>query len=72
MNQIRSQLWYGLYETAILAPDQQLVESINVAEAAIKGRSRDLQYDSDHKEERQSIENAQRALKYLRHSVSRH
>jgi len=38
MNQIRSQVWYGLYETAVLAPNQQLIERINVAEAAIKGR----------------------------------
>jgi hypothetical protein len=71
MNQIRSQVWYGLYETAVLAPNQQLIERINVAEAAIKGRLWDLQCDSDHKEERQSIEDALRALKYLRHSVSR-
>jgi len=39
---------------------------VDATEAAIQGRLRDLQYDSDHHEERQSIVDAQRVLAFLR------
>jgi len=45
---------------------ERLIERVDAAEAAIHGLLRDLQYDSDHHEERQLIEDAQRTLLFLR------
>jgi hypothetical protein len=56
-----------LYSAAVLEvePDR-LIERVDAAESAIHGRLRDLQYDSDHHEERQLIGDAQRTLSFLR------
>ena len=43
----------------------------DAAEAAIHGRLRDLQYDSDHHEERQGIEDAKSTLAFLRRETTR-
>jgi hypothetical protein len=45
---------------------KQLIERADATEAAIHGRLRDLQYDSDHYEERHLMEDAQRTLEFLR------
>jgi hypothetical protein len=45
---------------------KQLIERVDATEAAIHGRLRDLQYDSDHHEERRLMEDAQRTLAFLR------
>ena len=67
MNAGKSQPWYRLYASAVLELEpKQVVERVDAAEAAIHGRLRDLQYDSDHHEERQLIEDAQRTLSFLR------
>jgi hypothetical protein len=59
--------WFDLYASAVLEVEpERLVERVDAAEAAIHGRLRDLQYDSDHHEERQLIEDAQRTLLFLR------
>jgi len=55
------------YASAVLELEpERLIERVEAAEAAIHGRLRDLQYDSDHHEERQLIEDAQRTLSFLR------
>jgi hypothetical protein len=41
---------------------KQLIERVDATEAAIHGRLRDLQYDSDPHQERQLMEDAQRTL----------
>ena len=67
MNEAKSQGWYQLYASAVVELDpKQLIKRVNETEAAIHGRLRDLQYDSDHHEERQLIEDAQRTLAFLR------
>jgi hypothetical protein len=67
MSHDKSQPWYQLYAAAVVELDKKvLVERVNATEAAINGRLRDLQYDSDHHEERQSIADAQRVLAFLR------
>ena len=67
MNEGKSQPWYGLYASAVLELEpKQAIERVDAAEAAIHGRLRDLQYDSDHHEERQLIVDAQRTLSFLR------
>ena len=67
MNEAKSQGWYQLYASAVVELDpKRLIERVGAAEAAIHGRLRDLQYDSDHHEERQLIEDAQRTLGFLR------
>jgi hypothetical protein len=67
MKEVESQSWYQLYASAVVELDpKQLIERVDATEAAIHGRLRDLQYDSDHHEERQLIEDAQRALAFLR------
>jgi hypothetical protein len=67
MNEGKSQPWYGLYASAVLELEpKQVIERVDAAEAAIHGRLRDLQYDSDHHEERQLIADAQRTLSFLR------
>jgi hypothetical protein len=59
--------WFDLYASAVLEVEpERLIERVDAAEAAIHGRLRDLQYDSDHHEERQLIEDAQRTLSFLR------
>jgi len=69
MNEAKSQPWYQLYASAVVELDaKQLIKRVNETEAAIHGRLRDLQYDSDHHEERQLIEDAQRTLALLRRS----
>jgi hypothetical protein len=44
----------------------RLIERVEATEAAIHGRLRDLQYDSDNLEERQLIADAQHTLSLLR------
>lgn len=69
MDQIKSQSWYQLCAAAVIELDPKLlIERVDAAEAAIHGRLRDLQYDSDHHKERQLMEDAQRTLRFLRHS----
>jgi hypothetical protein len=59
--------WFDLYASAVLERQpERLLERVKAAEAAIHGRLRDLQYDSDHHEERQMIEDAQCTLSFLR------
>jgi hypothetical protein len=67
MNEGKSQRWFELYSAAVLElePDR-LIERVDAAESAIHGRLRDLQYDSDHHEERQLIGDAQHTLSFLR------
>jgi len=67
MNETESQLWYQLCAAAVVELDpKQLIELVDAAEAAIHGRLRDLQCDSDHHEERQLMEDAQHTLAFLR------
>jgi hypothetical protein len=67
MNTAQAQPWYQLYASAIVELDpEQLIKRVNATEAAINGRLRDLQYDSDHHEERQTMGDAQRTLAFLR------
>ena len=67
MDEAKSQPWYQLYAAALVELDpKQLTERADATEAAIHGRLRDLQYDSDHHEERQLMEDAQRTLAFLR------
>jgi hypothetical protein len=69
MNEGKSQPWYGLYASAVLELEPKRVsERVDAAEAAIHGRLRDLQGDSDHHEERQLMKDAQRTLTFLRRS----
>ena len=67
MHEAKSQPWYQLCAAAVVELDpKKLTERVDAAEAAIHGRLRDLQYDSDHHEERQLMEDAQRTLAFLR------
>ncbi len=67
MDEAKSQPWYQLYAAAVVELDpKQLTERVDATEAAIHGRLRDLQYDSDHHEERHLMEDAQRILAFLR------
>jgi len=67
MNKAKSQPWYRLYASAVVELDhQRLIERVEATEAAIHGRLRDLQYDSDHHKERQLIADAQDTLALLR------
>ncbi len=67
MNETESQQWYQLYASAVVELDPELlIERVNATEAAIHSRLRDLQYDSDHREERQLMEDALRTLDLLR------
>jgi hypothetical protein len=67
MNAAKDQPWYQLYASAIVELDsKQLIDRVAATEVAINGRLRDLQYDSDHHEERQMMEDAQRTLEFLR------
>lgn len=53
MDEAESQPWYQLYAAAIVESDlKKLIERVDATEGAIHGRVRDLQYDSDHHEER--------------------
>jgi hypothetical protein len=59
--------WFDLYASAVLEEKpERLTERVDAAEAAIHGRLRDLQYDSDHHEERHLMADAQRTLSFLR------
>ena len=65
-----SQPWYRLYASAVVELDhKRLIERVEATEAAIHGRLRDLQYDSDHHEERQLIADGQDTLALLRRAV---
>ena len=67
MDDATSQSWYQLCAAAVVELDpKRLIERVDAADAAIHGRLRDLQYDSDHHDERQLMENAQRTLAFLR------
>jgi hypothetical protein len=67
MDEAKSQPWYQLYAAAVVELDaKQLIERVSATEAAIHGRLRDLQYDSEHHEERRLMEDAQRTLGFLR------
>jgi hypothetical protein len=67
MKEGKSQPWFELYASAVLELEpERVIERVDAAEAAIHGRLRDLQYDSDHHEERQLMEDAQRTLGFLR------
>ena len=67
MDEEESQPWYQLYASAVVELDpKQLIERVDETEAAIHGRLRDLQYDSDHHEERQRMADAQQVLALLR------
>jgi hypothetical protein len=67
MNEGKSQPWYRLYASAVIELDpKQFIERVDASEAAIHGRLRDLQYDSDHHEERQLMADAQHTLALLR------
>jgi hypothetical protein len=67
MDQIKSQSWYQLCAAAVVELDpKELIERVAAAEAAIHGRLRDLQYDSNHHEERQLMADAQHTLAFLR------
>ena len=69
MDDAESQLWYQLCAAAVIELDpKQLLDRVDAAEAAIHGRLRELQYDSDHHEERHLIQDAQRTLAFLRRS----
>ena len=59
MNGAEAQTWYRLYACTVVTIDpKKLIERVDATEAAIHGRLRDLQYDSDHHEERQLMEAA--------------
>jgi hypothetical protein len=67
MDEAKSQPWYQLYAATVVELDpKQFMERVDATEAAIHGRLRDLRYDSDHHEERQLMEDAQRTLAFLR------
>jgi hypothetical protein len=67
MNEGKSQPWYRLYASAVIELDpKQFIERVDASEAAIHGRLRDLQYNSDHHEERQLMADAQHTLALLR------
>jgi hypothetical protein len=67
MNETEPQPWHQLYTSAIAELDPtRLIERVEATEAAIRGRLRDLQYDSDHHDERQRMADAQRTLAFLR------
>ncbi len=69
MNETINQPWVTLYQAALLEFEpKKLIERIDLAEIAIRGRLQDLRFDSDHHEERQLIQDAQGALKFLRRS----
>jgi hypothetical protein len=60
--------WFEVYASAVLELEsERSIELVDAAEAAIQARLRELQYDSDHHEERQLIKDAQRTLTFLRH-----
>lgn len=72
MNEAQSQPWYQLCCEAVVELDaKRLSERVDAAKAAIHGRLRDLQYDSDHREERQRIDDAKRTLEFLRRETTR-
>ena len=67
MNTAIDQPWYELYTSAVVELDRkQLIQRVHATEAAINRRLRDLQYDSDHHEEREMMGDAQRTLAFLR------
>jgi signal transduction histidine kinase len=59
--------WADRFKSAFLEPNPtKLIGRVEVAEAAIDGRLFALRNDSDHHEERQQINDAQRTLRILR------
>ncbi|GAC1516524.1 MAG: hypothetical protein NVS1B11_37460 [Terriglobales bacterium] len=68
-NELDLQPWTKFYEAALLEfESKKLIERISMAESAIDDRLNDLRFDSDHHEERQLIQDAQGALRFLRRS----
>lgn len=59
MNEAESQPWYQLYAAAVVEFDPKGLIELYV-------RLRDLQYDSDHHEERQLIADARHTVAFLR------
>jgi len=51
---------------------KKLVKLADATDKAIQSRLRDLQYDSDHHEERRIMGNAQRTLAFLRDNAGEH
>jgi len=73
MNTAKDQPWYQLYASAIVELDsKRLIDRVAATEAAINGRLRDLQCDSDHHEERHMMGDAQRTLEFLRRYSGAH
>jgi hypothetical protein len=69
MDEINCQPWTKFFQSAFLELDsKQLIGRIELAETAIDGRLHDLRCDSDHHAERQSMNDALRTLRFLRHS----
>lgn len=61
-----NQSWEEKYvQTLLEVNGQKMPERIVATRAAIAGRLRDLEHDSDHHAERQKIEDALRALSVL-------
>lgn len=68
-NEVILQPWTKLYKAALLEfESDKLIERIDRAEIAISDRLHDLRFDSDHHDERQLIQDAQNALRFLRRS----
>ena len=71
MNKGKSQRWYQIFTAAVVESDRkQLIQRVDAAAAAIDGRLRDLQHDSDHHEERQLMGDAQLTLEFLRQQAA--
>jgi hypothetical protein len=71
MNKGKSQRWYQIFAAAAVESDRkQLIGRVDAAEAAIDGRLRDLQHDSDHHEERQLMGDALLTLEFLRRQAA--
>lgn len=67
MNETIKQPWVTLYQAALLEFEpNKLIDRVELAEIAIKGRLQDLRLDSNHHEERRLIQDAQGALRFLR------
>ena len=58
--------WEGAYRLAVVEVDgRKMPERISAAREAIAGRLREMEGDSDHREERDRLEHALNALKVL-------
>jgi hypothetical protein len=64
---MKDQLWYQLYQAAILELEAALLkERVDAAEAAIQERSAELPRGTEHDKERWAIADAKSALAALR------